>query len=38
LRIAEYWRQQLVTRGNTPAATVTADLTRAPGDAAESTM
>ncbi|MBC6468682.1 bifunctional metallophosphatase/5'-nucleotidase [Actinomadura alba] len=38
LRIAEYWRKRSVERGNTPVAKVTADLTRAPGDAAESTM
>jgi 5'-nucleotidase len=38
LRIAEYWRQKSVTRGNTPVAKVTADLTRAPGDTAESTL
>ncbi|XVQ07009.1 bifunctional metallophosphatase/5'-nucleotidase [Spirillospora sp. CA-255316] len=38
LRIADYWRRQMVARGNTPAATVTADLTRAPNDSAESTL
>lgn len=38
LRIAEYWRQKSVARGNTPVAKVTADLTRALGDAAESTL
>ncbi|MEV4756987.1 5'-nucleotidase C-terminal domain-containing protein [Micromonospora sp. NPDC049559] len=38
LRIAEYWRQQLVVRGNTPVAAVTAPLTRSTGDRAESTM
>ncbi|MFI0443822.1 bifunctional metallophosphatase/5'-nucleotidase [Actinomadura sp. 6N118] len=38
LRIADYWRRQMVPRGNTPVATVTADLTRAPNDSAESTM
>ncbi|GAA2431662.1 bifunctional metallophosphatase/5'-nucleotidase [Actinomadura vinacea] len=38
LRIADYWRRQAAARGDTPVATVTADLTRAPGDSAESTM
>ncbi|SNS76315.1 5'-nucleotidase [Asanoa hainanensis] len=38
LRIAEYWRQQLVLRGNTVATRVTAPLTRSVGDSAESTM
>ncbi|WP_430502859.1 bifunctional metallophosphatase/5'-nucleotidase [Micromonospora trifolii] len=38
LRIATYWRAELAKRSNLPVARVTADLTRAPGDSAESSM
>ncbi|WP_035812974.1 bifunctional metallophosphatase/5'-nucleotidase [Jiangella gansuensis] len=36
LRIAEYWRARLAERNATEVATITADIRRAPGDAAES--
>lgn len=38
LRIAKYWRERLTERANTPVATVTGDLTRAPESSAESTF